>query len=431
VSSKRAWPEYQRRCGWNALLAERENIQELRGKQSADVIVIGAGYTGLAAARRAAELAPETRIIVLDASTIGEGNPGRNSGFLLEISLANDADPQAVERMAACNGLIAGAMQGIVHLVQEYDIDCDLVRTGTYRAAAGETGIGALHRYRAFLDAANLPYEVLTQDDIGARLGTRFYREGLYSPHCYLVQPAALARGLADALPGGVSLFENSPATAIHRRNYKWNVQTPEGSVSAPLLLVANNAFCTRLGIGRTRIAAIYTYAGLTDPLRPAALEELGSDANWGLLPAHRLGSTLRRTADGRLLIRSMYGYETEADNEAIAGKLEALLRQRFPQVPGLDIARIWSGATGYTLHGGPLWGRLERGLFVAAGCNGGGVVKGTLFGRLLADLAFGGDVPDVAALFGRAAWMPPEPFRKIGFRIVSALERCSGKAEV
>lgn len=431
MSNKRAWPEYQRRCGWNALLAGRENIQELRGKQSADVIVIGAGYTGLAVARRASALAPEARIIVLDASTIGEGNPGRNSGFLLEISLANDADPQAVERMAACNGLIADAMQDIVRLVQQHHIDCDLVRTGTYRAAAGETGVAALHRYRAFLDAANLPYEKLTQDDIHARLGTHFYREGLYSPHCYLVQPAALARGLADAMPEGVSVLENSPATAIRHRNNVWNVQTLDGSVSAPLLFVANNAFCTQLGIGRARIVAIYTYAGLTDALRPAALDDLGSDANWGLLPAHRLGSTLRRTQDHRLLIRSMYGYEKEADNAVIAGDLEAALRQRFPQLPDLSFSHIWSGATGYTRRGGPLWGRLEPGLFVSAGCNGGGVVKGTLFGGLLAELAFGGDVPDVAALFGRAAWMPPEPFRKIGFRIVSALESGSGKAEV
>ncbi len=431
MSSQRAWPVYQRRCGWNALLAERESIQELRGNQSADVIVIGAGYTGLAAARRAAKLAPAARVIVLDASTIGEGNPGRNSGFLLEISLANDADPQAVGRMAACNRLIADAMQEIVRLVQQHDIDCGLVRTGTYRAAAGETGVAALHRYQAFLDAANLPYERLAQNDIHARLGTRFYQEGLYSPHCYLVQPAALARGLADAMPEGVSLFENSPAMAIRRRNNVWNVQTPEGNATAPLLIVANNAFCTRLGIGRARIVAIYTYAGLTDPLRPSALVELGSDANWGLLPAHRLGSTLRRTKDGRLLIRSMYGYEKEADNAAIAADLESALLQRFPQVPGLGIAHVWSGATGYTLHGGPLWGRLEPGLFVSAGCNGGGVVKGTLFGRLLADLAFDGDVPNVAALFGQAAWMPPEPFRKIGFRIVSALERSSGKAEV
>ena len=431
MSSKRAWPEYQRRCGWNALLAERVKIQVLRGEQASDVIVIGAGYTGLAAARRAAELAPGARIIVLDASTIGEGNPGRNSGFLLEISLANDADPRAVERMDACNRLIAGAMQDIVQLVQQHDIDCGLVRTGTYRAAAGETGVAALRRYRAFLDAANLPYERLTQADLRARLGTHFYKEGLYSPHCYLVQPAALARGLAGALPENVSLFENSPAMAIRRGQDVWNVQTPEGTVSTPLLIVANNAFCTRLGVGRARIAAIYTYAGLTDPLRPAALEELGSDTNWGLLPAHRLGSTLRRTADGRLLIRSMYGYENEADNAGVARELEAALLQRFPQLPGLEIPHIWSGATGYTLRGGPLWGRLEPGLFVSAGCNGGGVVKGTLFGRLLADLAFGGDVPDVAALFRQAAWMPPEPLRKIGFRIVSALERRSGKAEV
>jgi glycine/D-amino acid oxidase-like deaminating enzyme len=69
--------------------------------------------------------------------------------------------------------------------------------------------------------------------------------------------------------------------------------------------------------------------------------------------------------------------------------------------------------------------------LFVSAGCNGGGVVKGTLFGKLLADLAFGLPVPDMAALFGTASWMPPGPIRRIGFHAIAALEGHRGRAEV
>jgi hypothetical protein len=68
--------------------------------------------------------------------------------------------------------------------------------------------------------------------------------------------------------------------------------------------------------------------------------------------------------------------------------------------------------------------------LFVSAGCNGGGVVKGMLFGELLADLANKRKVPDVTGLFGSASWMPPEPFRALGFQLISAVEGYRGRAE-
>jgi glycine/D-amino acid oxidase-like deaminating enzyme len=175
----------------------------------------------------------------------------------------------------------------------------------------------------------------------------------------------------------------------------------------------------------------MYTYAGLTGRLPDEMLATLGSDTCWGVLPAHRLGSTLRRTSDGRLLVRSFYGYEREADNRLIAGMLGDNLLRRFPQLGKVEFEHVWSGATGFTFNGAPIWGQSGPGLFISAGCNGGGVVKGTLFGRALVDLMFGQRVPDIQQLFGQASWMPPEPLRRIGFHVVAALERRRGLAEV
>jgi glycine/D-amino acid oxidase-like deaminating enzyme len=426
-----SYPEYHRPCGWNALLPARSANAALASDTDCDVAIIGAGYTGLAAARRCAELEPAARIAVLDSSEIGEGNPGRNSGFMLEIALANDAEPEQVERMTACNRLIGEAMAGLKNFSEKHDIPCDLVRAGTYRAAAGASGVAALQKYRDFLEAATLPYEVLDRRQLQERLGTELYSEGLYSPHCYLVQPAALVRGLADSLPPSITLYENSPVVSVERSKGKWTTRTPVAAIRAPRVIVANNAFCKQLGIARSRIVAMFTSAALTEPLSPKLVDALGSDPNWGLLPAHRLGSTLRRTADGRLLIRSLYGYERETDSGQVEAKLRAALQRRFPQLADVTFASLWSGATGFTLNGAPVWGEYERGLFVSTGCNGGGVVRGTLFGKLLADLAFGRETPDVPALFGRASWMPPEPLRRLGFRILSGIEAYKGRAEV
>ena len=122
------YPDYQLACGWNALLPERKPQPSLLGEHPADVIIIGAGWTGLACARRWQELAPDARVVVIDASEIGEGNPGRNSGFLLEVALAEDADPANISRMHECNRMIQEAMQSIAADVKAYGHPVDLER---------------------------------------------------------------------------------------------------------------------------------------------------------------------------------------------------------------------------------------------------------------------------------------------------------------
>ncbi len=424
-------PRYHEPCGWQALLTPRCPEPALGDHVDVDVAVVGAGYTGLAAARAWAQARPGDTVAVLDSSVVGEGSPGRNSGFMLEIALADDADPGAVTRMKACNRLLGETMEGLRRLVTEHGIRCQLARAGTYRAAATEGGVRYLERYRTFLDAAGLSYERLDAAALAERLGTGYYRYGLYSPDCSLVQPAALIRGLADSLPPGVRLYEETPALSLERERAGWRIECPHGSVHARHAILANNAFARNLGAAgrrrlKSRLTVMYTYAALTAPLPERRLAAFGSDREWGLLPAHRLGTTLRRTADGRLLVRSYYGYEREEDNAAVALRLRGCLDRRFPGLAAEEapFQHVWGGATGLTYNGAPVWGELAPGLWVSAGCNGGGLVKGTLFGALLARRALGEAVPDVASLFGAASWMPPEPVRRIGFSLVSTLER-------
>jgi len=429
------YPRYDAACGWQALLAPRRAAPALAADVDADLAVVGAGYTGIAAAREWARLHPQDRVVLLDASIVGEGSPGRNSGFLLEIALAGDADAGAVDRMARCNALIGATMARLRALVAEHRIDCALVRSGTYRGAATARGVAALRDYQRFLDAARLPYETLDGGTLARRIGTRYYRFGLYSPDCSLVQPAALIRGLADCLPESVRMYERTPVLGIERAaSSRWRLQCSNGSVRAPRVVLANNAFAARLGVGAARLCTMYTYAALTAPLPEQCVQRLGSEREWGLLPAHRLGTTLRRTGDGRLLVRSLYGYERAAPVQQIAPLLLDCLVRRFPRLELARLAQpfehVWSGATGLTRNGAPLFGERRAGLFVSAGCNGGGVVKGTLFGELIARQAAGAAIPDVAALFGAASWMPPAPLRRIGFALAAALERRSAGAE-
>jgi len=422
-------PRYLSPSGWNALLPSHAGTP-LEGDMAADVIVIGAGYTGLAAARRWAELAPDASVLVLDALGLGEGNPGRNSGFLLEVAMAEDADGTAVARLKSCNALLLATMAELSRLVAEADLPCELVRRGTYRAAVGDAARKSLAGYRRFLDAAGLPYAALDRDALAARIGTRFYHEGLYSPDCHLAQPAALIRALAATLPDNVILRERACVDSLVKDPAGWRLTAGGHQLRAQQVILANNAFAKTLHSGAGRVVAMFTSAGITEPLSAPDLAGLGSDENWGLLPAHRLGATLRRTSDGRLLVRTFHSYEREEDPECLHGRLLEYLSRRFPAVTVPEFVSVWSGAVGYTQGGGPHWGALDEGLWVSAGCNGGGVVKGSLFGRALAERALGVETCDVDALFGAARWLPPDPFRRLGYQLAAGWEARSGAAD-
>ena len=431
MSNQNTFPNYKLKSGWNALLPAREASPALGKELSVDVLIIGAGWTGISAAKRWHSLSPEAGIALIDASEIGEGNPGRNSGFLLEIALGEEANPDQIEKMNLCNRLTASTMAGILAEIESSGHTVDISKTGTYRAAASEAGLKSLQNYRAFLEAADLEYESLDASALRSRIGSNFYQEGLYSPDCYLAQPAAAIRALASLLPKSVQLFENTPALKLKQQSGEWQVQTPNAVINTRKLVLANNAFSKELGIGRSRLVAMHTYAGLTPVLEKSVLDDLGDDENWGLLPTHRLGSTLRRTSDGRLMVRSMHSYEKEMPRGKIESELQHRLQKRFVQLPNVDFEHCWGGAVGFTFNGGAVWGEFKPGLYVSAGCNGGGTVKGTLLGKLLAETAHDLEVPDVPKLFGRASWMPPEPFRQLGFKLAATVENHQGRHEL
>ena len=421
-------PSHERVCGWNALLPDRVPAPPARGDLRADYLVVGAGYTGLAAARTRAEARPSDHVVVLDADAVGEGSPGRNSGFMLEIALAEDADPAGVGRMAEMNDLTRRTTHWLAEHVERHAITCGLVRCGTYRAAASTRGAKAIDAYRRFLEAAGLDHEVLDRSELARRLGTSHYRVGLHSPDCRLVQPAALIRGLASTLPANVTLHEHSAVRHLERTaDGDWVARTEDALVRAPCLLLANNGWAGTLAGGARHVTPVYTYAALTEPV-PGGLP--GEDPEWGLLPAAKLGCTLRRTADDRVLIRSRYSYRREAPNDLIEVQLRDSLVRRWPELADIPFAHVWGGSTGVTLGGAPLLGEIEPGCWAAIGCNGGGVVKGTLFGTELARASLGEPTPDLTRLFGRPDPVPGEPWRGLGFRALTGLWALQAGAE-
>ncbi|HEX7622243.1 MAG TPA: FAD-binding oxidoreductase [Anaeromyxobacteraceae bacterium] len=414
--------------GWLRLLPEPPPARPLRGDHVADAVVVGAGFTGLAAARRLAELRPGSRVVLLEADRVGAGPSGRNSGFV--IDQPHNVDALDVEDLAANRRVKRLAQAGLGELkalVERHGISCGWSEAGKLHAAVGPRGEAELGALSRGLEKLGEPHHRLDGEQLGEIVGTRYYSAGLFTPGCVLVQPAALVRGLAEVLPDGVELHEDSPVAQLESSDGGWRIQTPAGSVHAPRVVLATDAYTRRLGLLRDRLVPIYTYASLTRPLGPT---EVGGRTGWGLLPAHKAGTTLRRLDDGRLLVRNSFRYGgdfrcTGAHLERARRRHLAALTARYPALRPDDVQFTWGGVVCFTRNFSPFFGEVERGLHAAVGTNGVGLSKGTIAGRLVAELALGerSALLDDLLAFPPPARVPPYPFLGMGVRARIAWE--------
>lgn len=422
--TKATFPNYGDRCGWNALLPQRSPKPAAHGAIEAKYVVVGAGFTGLATARRLAELDPTADVVVLEAITVGEGSSGRNSGFLSSADIAGSIDASAVERNIARNLYVSEGFNWLLDQIGRYKIDCDLHQTGRIKAAATVDGEGSVNDLLKIVRALGEPHALLDQAQLKERIGTDYYRLGLFTEVGHLVQPAALIRGLADSLPMRVSLHENSPVLSL-RKAGKWRLETPDARISADTVIMAANSSIKNFGYLRDRLVTIYTYAAISAAISHSDSSKLGSMQSWGVLPAHRLGTTLRRVGKDRLLVRSIYSYERGVSAAYAEEQLLARFRRRYPELGNVGFDYTWGGTTALTMNGAPFWGRIDDGLYTSAGCNGSGIVKGTVLGKRLAEYVLGQPVEaELLAAYGTANWIAPEPFRTIGFNVISAVEK-------
>lgn len=423
-------PRYTDACGWTALLPPRAPRPALRGMHRVKYAVVGAGYTGLAAARRLAELDPAAPIVVLEAATVGEGSAARNSGFASPRDVPAGASAEEVARCAAQNRYSEEGFAWLQDLAHRHGIACDLRQSGRIRGAATARGTRLVATLRDGARDLGVPHAFLDADAMAARIGSTHYRCGLFTEEGYLLQPAALIQGLADALPAGVALHENSPVLELDRDG-PWRLATPAARVTADVVVLATNAAVTFFGHLRDRLVTIYTYAALSAAMAPSDAAHLGSMPDWGLLPAHRLGTTVRRVGADRLMVRSMYAYERGLPPARVRATLRDCFHRRYPMLAHVDLEHVWGGTTALTMNGAPFWGAIGDRLYTSAGCNGAGIVKGTILGKRLAELIAGDcDAADVQATFGTANTIAPEPFRSLGFRVISAIERRRAGAE-
>jgi len=389
-------PKDPRASGWYGILPEPPAVRRLVGRQAADWVIVGAGFTGVAAARRLGELAPDKRVILIEAQRAGLGASGRNSGFIIDVPHNSDASADANEanqRILRLNRFAIGWLQ---ELVEQHQIRCDWRSRGQYRVAATSAGVRGADAIVAQAEAMGLPQEILSREQIAERLGTTYYGRAVHQPGTILMNPAALVRGLAYSLPANVDFLEESPVTGIdYGRPHR--LRTPDGEITTPKLILATNGFTDGWGFLEQHLIRLVTYASLTRPLTDRQLAAMGSDENWGVTCAIRMGSTVRRTADNRLMMRNTfrYGGDTSVTDAELARARRShanAIQARFPQLGEPQIEHSWGGFVCLSRNSAPFWGELAPGVLASVCCNGVGVPKGTFAGRAIAEYAVGHD---------------------------------------
>ena len=431
-------------AGWNRLLQEPMPAVQLEEKITADWLVIGAGFAGLAAAHRLCKQAQGDKIVVLDAVRVGDGPAGRNSGFMIDL-------PHDLTSADYGGGLDADLDQtqdnrlGIEHaskMATEYLLsDEAFIVSGKINGAATAKGQAHNENFAKHLTAMGEPYESFDAKQMREITGSSYYQDGLFTPGTAMIQPAIYIRGVAEGLgQDGVTIYEDSPVTALNN-NGSWVVETPQGQVSSPRVILAVNGHLNSFGYAKSRLMHVFTYASMTRALTPQEIGKLGGNPIWGLTPADPVGTTVRRISGkggDRLIIRNRFTFDPtlEVSPKRIA-KIghdhDASFLHRFPDLSNVTMEYRWGGRLCLSRNNVQIIQELEPGLFSACCQNGLGTAKGTFAGGLAADLALGRPSQALSrALAADApARLPPASIAKLGANLYLRWQERSARGEL
>lgn len=431
---------------WYANTALPQRRHPLDGDASADVCIVGGGFTGLWTAYYLKRAQPDLDVVVLEREFCGFGASGRNGGWLSDHFTA----PR--EQLAAAHGRDAvlaiqremrASIDEVLAVCAREAIDADVVHHGVVQVARGPAQEARLREYVAHerawgYDAADMVE--LDPAEVARRIRVAGASSGCWSPHCARVQPAKLVQGLAAAVQRlGVRICESTTVTEI----LAGEARTDRGVVRAPIVLSCLEGFTASLKGRRRAWLPLNSAIVVTAPLPPEAWAEIGWEGEELLGDMAHAYMYAQRTADGRIALGGRgvpYRFGSRTDRlgqtqRATIEQLTALLHDFFPALRsgGVPVQHAWCGVLGVPRD----WSatvRLDRasGLGTAGGYVGNGVTTSNLMGRTLAELALGQESERTALPWvGREArrW-EPEPLRWIGANLVYALYRAADRRE-
>jgi glycine/D-amino acid oxidase-like deaminating enzyme len=417
------WPDSHWRTDCETLEAEA-----LYGKASADIAIIGAGYTGLNAALELVER-HGMDVAMLDAAQPGWAASGRNGGFA--CTGGAKLSPRAIAARVGDDG--AREVARFQHMSVEA-VDANLMRYGINadRGPDGEVALAhnaadwvALQRAAAEERAAyGANVRLIPREDLrAAGLHSPAFHGAAAHPVGFPLHPLKYLTGLAGAAQAaGVRIYGESPVSDLRREGGQWVLRTEAGVMRARRVLIATNGYSSDDlpdWIGGRFLPALSTIL-VTRPLSEEERQIAGWTSQQMSFDTRRLLHYFRLLPDGRFLFGMRGGLSARAAAlQRTGAEARAHLNALFPQWAGIATERTWSGLVCLTpslaAYAGPVPG--AEGLFAAFGWHGNGVATGTLAGRRIAAEIAGGPV-DIPRLFRRAPRPLPPRLRLWAMRL-------------
>ena len=426
-------------CVWLNLLQDRNNTKTLSENLRCDYLIIGAGYTGLSAARKLSEINKNSKIVIVDAQLAGEGGSGRNSGYLVDTTL-NDGftSNKDLKNYKIKTEIFNLGIKTVKKYIQEFQVDCDWNECGKYFASSNLKDEKKAKSFSNLLNDLGFQNKIFDSSKLTNRLGTAFYKIGVYTKGGILLNPAKLVRSMIDTLPENVELFENNQLLQWKKTSNFVECNFKNSQIKTKNLIFCTNGFLKSLNIKTSYNFPITLTASMTRPLTNAEFADIGSPKEWGVLPIRPMGATIRMTKDHRILIRNTAEVRNPKSMNLIQLNKKSKIhlngiKKRFPNLPDNIIENSWSGIVCRSGNSSQIFEKIDSNIY-AAGCyNGSGIGVGTLFGEQIAVMASNQQSEEISIIEKRKKpnWLPPQPFLNLGIYTRLAYERIRARSDV
>jgi glycine/D-amino acid oxidase-like deaminating enzyme len=420
---------------WTQSKEPRAVHPAVAGDLTADVVIVGAGYTGLATAYHLKTAEPSLKVAVLDAETTGFGASGRNAGFIMTLFGASSGLMKSLhgkEKLAAAHSYMESAIDALEAMVNEHKIDCDFERSGFLKVATSPAYERRIKdEIELFQSIGAKGFEWLDAAQVAARVRSPTFMGACWEPHCGLLNPVKWVDALRRlAVARGAKLYEGTRVETVAREGGKFRVATPGGTVTAEKVVFATNGYTHLIpGLASKQVPA-FAYIVVTERLSEAQRASIGWAGREGIEDGRSFMHFYRLTPDNRILAGGGPGlvpYGGNMDHDAYPkawAHLERFITATFPQLSGIRITHRWGGAFSVTSDSTPQIGTLHGGAAVySIGCTGHGVAMTHMNGRIIRDLVLGRrtELTDLWFVNRRSFPIPPEPIRSLAVRAVMA----------
>jgi len=410
---------------WAKTAIPASQLQPLSNTLTTDVVIVGAGFTGLSAAIHLAEAG--ISCVVIDAAQPGWGASGRNNG---QVIAGLKQDPDVVERLwpgETGEKLVrfgSEAPANVFDLIRRHVIDCAAVNKGWVQPAYTRKGEASVLRRSAAWRDRGVDSRIIEGEQLHELLGTRKYHIGWLDPRGGSIQPLSYARGLAQvALKLGVRIYDRTRAVSLERFSGGFEIKTEGGVVKAKSVIVATGAYAENLvpdlrrSFVPVRTAQIATRP-LPESIRAAILPKghVASDTR-------ELLTSFRLSPDGRLVMGGS-GATAGLSHEGVAPYLRAAGFDLFQHLGQIDWEYAWSGYFAVTTDHLPHVHEPMPGLHVAAGCNGRGIAISTSIGMELARRVNGASKEQMSVPVTDIRTVPFHDFRSLGVAFATRYKR-------